>query len=96
MSVYVVAQINITNPDLFKKYGEKVAPIVAQYGGRYLVRGGSLENLEGKLSRNRLVVIEFDSKDSAKRWYTSSEYAPLIKLRQEASEGEVLIVDGVG
>ena len=96
MSVYVVAQINITDPDTFKKYGERVAPTVKQYGGRYLVRGGSMENLEGKFTRSRLVVIEFDSKESAKRWYTSPEYGPLIQLRQQASEGEVLIVDGVG
>lgn len=96
MSVYLVAQIDITDPDTFKKYGERVAPTVEQYGGRYLVRGGSMENLEGKVTRSRLVVIEFDSKESAKRWYTSPEYGPLIKLRQQASEGEVLIVDGVG
>ena len=96
MSVYLVAQIDITDPDTFKTYGERVAPTVEQYGGRYLIRGGSMENLEGKVTRSRLVVIEFDSKESAKRWYTSPEYGPLIKLRQQASEGEVLIVDGVG
>ena len=96
MSVYLVAQIDITDPDTFKKYGERVAPTVEQYGGRYLVRGGSMENLEAKFTRSRLVIIEFDSKESAKRWYTSPEYGPLIKLRQQASEGEVLIVDGVG
>ena len=96
MSAYVIAQIDITDPDLFKKYGEQVAAVVKRYGGRYIVRGGSMDNLEGALARTRLVVIEFDSQEAARRWYTSAEYAPLIELRQKASEGEVVIVEGLG
>jgi len=95
MSAYVVAQIDITDPDDFQKYGAQVAPTVEQYGGRYLVRGGSMENLEGEFRRGRLVVIEFETNEAAKRWYNSPEYAPLIKLRQQASDGEVLVVDGL-
>ena len=96
MSAYVIAQIDITDPDLFKKYGEQVSTVVEHYGGRYIVRGGSMDNMEGALARGRLVVIEFDSQEAAKRWYTSPEYAPLIALRQKASEGEVVIVEGLG
>ena len=96
MSAYVIAQIDITDPDLFKKYGEQVSTVVQRYGGRYIVRGGSMDNMEGALARGRLVVIEFESREAAKRWYTSPEYATLIELRQKSSEGEVVIVEGLG
>ena len=83
MAVYIVGQINITDAEMFKIYSEKVAPTVHQYGGRYLVRG-AVEKLEGNFSGARMVVIGFDSEDAVKRWYTSEEYVPLIKIRQQA------------
>ena len=60
-----------------------------------MVRGGTVDKLEGAFSGNRMVVIEFESADAVKRWYTSEEYVPLIKLRQQASDGDILMVDGV-
>ncbi|MFP6716545.1 MAG: DUF1330 domain-containing protein [Alphaproteobacteria bacterium] len=57
--------------------------------------GGAVEKLEGNFSGARMVVIESDSKDAVKRWYTSEEYVPLIKIRQQASDGDILMVDGV-
>ena len=95
MAVYMIAQLEITDAETFKRYSEQVAATVQQYGGRYLVRGGSVETLEGAVSGRRLVVVEFDSKESAKRWYSSAEYVPLIKLRQSASEGDIVLVDGI-
>ena len=95
MAVYMIAQLEITDAETFKRYSEQVAATVQQYGGRYLVRGGSVETLEGVVSGRRLVVVEFDSKESAKRWYSSEEYVPLIKLRQSASEGDIVLVDGI-
>ena len=95
MTVYLIGQLEITDVDTFRRYSEQVAATVQQYGGRYLVRGGSIETLEGALSGSRLVVVEFVSKESAKRWYSSEEYVPLIKLRQSASEGDIVLVDGV-
>ena len=95
MAVYMIAQLEITDAETFKRYSEQVAATVQQYGGRYLVRGGSVETLEGAVSGRRLVVVEFDSKESAKRWYSSEEYVPLIKLRQSASEGDIVLVDGI-
>tara|TARA_Y100000588_G_C14109928_1_gene862562 strand:- start:485 stop:772 length:288 start_codon:yes stop_codon:yes gene_type:complete len=95
MTAYIIAQIDINDADLFRKYGEKVSAVVERYGGRYIVRGGSIDNLEGALSRGRLVVIEFESQEAAKLWYNSPEYAPLIELRQKSSEGEVVVVEGL-
>ncbi len=60
-----------------------------------MVRGGAVEKLEGNFSGARMVVIEFESADAVKRWYTSEEYVPLIKIRQQASDGDILMVDGV-
>ncbi len=95
MTVYMVGQIDITDLETFKRDSEQVASTVKQYGGQYLVRGGSIEPLEGGLSRTRWVVIEFDSKESVKNWYNSEEYAPLIKLRQSAPEGDLVRVEGL-
>ena len=95
MAAYIIGQINITDAETFKIYSEKVAPTVHQYGGRYLVRGGTVEKLEGNFSGSRIVVIEFESADAVKRWYNSEEYVPLIKIRQQASDGDLLMVDGV-
>ncbi len=95
MSAYILAQIDVTDVDVFKRYSEQVHATVQQYGGRYLVRGGEVEKLEGEFSGRRLVVIEFESSEAAKRWYSSVEYVPLIKLRQSASDGDLLLVDGV-
>ena len=95
MAAYIMGQIDITDVEVFKSYSEKVHPTVQKYGGRYLVRGGEVQKLEGKFSGSRLVVIEFESSEAATRWYTSEEYVPLIKLRQSASDGDLLLVDGV-
>ena len=95
MKAYMMGQIDVTDVEVFKRYSEQVHSTVQQYGGRYLVRGGEVEKLEGEFSGRRLVVIEFESAEAAKRWYTSAEYVPLIKLRQSASDGDLLLVDGV-
>ena len=95
MSAYILGQIDVTDVEVFKRYSEQVYATVQQYGGRYLVRGGEVEKLEGEFSGRRLVVIEFESSEAARRWYSSVEYVPLIKLRQSASGGDLLLVDGV-
>ena len=95
MAAYILGQINVTDAETFKRYSEKVPLTVQQYGGRYLVRGGAVDKLEGTFLGRRMVVIEFQSVEAAKKWYTSEEYAPLIELRRSASDGDLLLVDGV-
>lgn len=95
MSAYLVAQIEITDPDLFKKYSAQVTDVVARHGGRYLVRGGARETLEGSPPERRTVIIAFDDREAALRWYNSEDYAPLLALRQKASRGDLILVDGV-
>ena len=95
MAAYVVAQVKITDPDTFAKYGEQVPGVVAQYGGKYLVRGGKFDTLEGEWDVGRLVVLEFPSMEHVHRFYNSPEYAPLIKLRQQSADTIMSTVEGV-
>ena len=95
MAGYVIAQIEITDAETFGKYRDLVAPTIAKHGGRYLIRGGELTPLEETPPRPRLVVIEFESVEAARRWYDSDDYAPLIKMRQSAAKGSAYIAAGV-
>jgi uncharacterized protein (DUF1330 family) len=94
MAAYVIAEIDITDPATYEEYRKQVPGVIAKYGGKYLVRGGKVEPLEGGWSPKRLAVVEFPSIDQALKFYRSPEYAPLIKLRQKASKGKLLVVEG--
>ena len=68
---------------------------IAAYGGRFVVRGGAAETLEGDWKPARLVVLEFDSLERAKEWWSSPEYAPAKALRQKSSRTRMIVVEGV-
>jgi len=72
-----------------------VLATIEKYGGRFLVRGGAHTTLEGKWRPGRVVIIEFPDMAAAKGWHGSKDYAPLLKLRQTASEGSLIAVEGV-
>ena len=94
MAAYLFADINVTDTAAFDDYRGKVGPLVEKYGGKYLVRGGNSEKVEGDWSPARLVVIEFENMERAKAFYFSSEYKPVMEIRKRASTGNVLLVDG--
>ena len=94
MSAYVIGEIEVTDAAVYEDYRKQVAATVQKYGGRFVVRGGWIEALEGGWSPRRLVVLEFPSMEQAQKWYRSSEYAPLIALRQSASRGKLVLVEG--
>lgn len=94
MAAYIIAQLNVTDPEGFGRYRDAVSPLVAKYGGRYLVRGGATECLEGTWPASRLVVIAFDSFEQAKRFYESADYQEILPLRLNASEGVVILAEG--
>jgi uncharacterized protein (DUF1330 family) len=94
MSAYVIGEIEVTDPATYEEYRRQVPATVAKYGGKFIVRGGKVEPLEGGWSPKRLVALEFPSLEQAQKWYRSPEYAPLIALRQKASRGKLLIVEG--
>ena len=94
MSAYVIAEIEVTDAAMYDDYRKQVAATVQKFGGRFVVRGGKVEALEGGWSPKRLVVLEFPSMEQAQKWYRSSDYAPLIALRQRASRGRLVLVEG--
>ena len=91
---YVIAQINVTDPEAYKDYVAAVSPIVEKYGGEYLVRGGPAQHFEGESIGERTVVIRFPTLQAATEWYHSEEYAPVRKMRQAASTSLQTIVEG--
>ena len=94
MTAYLIANITVTDPERYQPYRERVPGVVAQYGGRFLVRAGTVHPLEGKFDFDRFVAIEFPSIAAARRLYDSPEYAPLLKLRMETTRSQVAFVEG--
>ena len=94
MTAYVIAEVEVTDQALYDEYRRQVPATLEKYGGRFAVRGGKTEPLEGGWAPKRLVMVEFPSMEQALRWYRSPEYAPLIVLRQRASRGRLVAVEG--
>ena len=94
MSAYVIGEIDVTDPAAYEDYRKQVLAVVTKYGGKFLVRGGKVDSKEGGWAPKRIVVLEFPSMEQAQKWYASPEYAPLIKLRQKAAKGRLIIVEG--
>lgn len=94
MPAYVIANLDVTDPQGFEAYRARVPAVIAQYGGKYAVRGGAVTAVEGTSPYKRLVVLEFVTMDALKAFYYSPEYALLIAMRQKASTGDVVLVEG--
>lgn len=94
MAAYVIGEIEVTDPATYEEYRKQVMAVVTKYGGRFIVRGGRVESLEGDWAPKRFVALEFPSMEQARKWYRSPEYAPLIALRQKASRGKLILVEG--
>ena len=94
MAAYVIGEIEVTNPALYEEYRRQVMAVVTKYGGKFIVRGGRVETLEGGWAPKRVVALEFPSMEQAQKWYRSPEYAPLVALRQKASRGKLILVEG--
>jgi len=94
MSAYVIAEIDVVDPAAYEDYRKQVLAVVTKYGGKFIVRGGKIEPKEGGWTPKRIVVVEFSSLAQAQKFYDSPEYAPLIKLRQKASKGKLILVEG--
>ena len=95
MKAYMIAHIEVTNPELMEKYREKVPAIVEKYGGKYLVRGGDSVLLEGDFFKHRMVLLEFPDREAAEKFYNSEEYAPIKQMRLAAGNNTSVIVDGI-
>ena len=92
---YVIAQLTIHDPETYDRYRAQTPAAIERYGGRFVVRGGDPEVLEGENRPGRVVVLEFPSREQAKRFYDSPEYQAILPLRLAAAEGSLLLVEGV-
>jgi uncharacterized protein (DUF1330 family) len=95
MAAYVVLNIEITDPVRYPDYVKVAGETVQLYGGRFLVRGGKAEKLEGSVEPKRIVILEFPSIERAKEWWNSAEYREPKSIRQAASVSETILVEGV-
>jgi uncharacterized protein (DUF1330 family) len=95
MKAYIIADIEIKSEADYIKYRDAVPAVIEKYGGRYLVRGGNPQTLEASWSPTRIVILEFPDMESLQKFYHSQDYAPLIELRQSASKGSMICVQGV-
>jgi uncharacterized protein (DUF1330 family) len=94
MVAYVINDMEVTDPQRLEEYKKLSPATVAQYGGRFLARGGHTEVFEGSWTPKRLVILEFPSVAQAKAWVNSPEYAPARSIRQQASRSNIVVVEG--
>jgi uncharacterized protein (DUF1330 family) len=95
MTVYLIAQVEITDPAAYEAYRAAVPATILAHGGRFVVRAGRQEVLEGPPPPARIVIVAFDSAEAAHRWYDSPEYQAILPLRLRASRASLVLVEGV-
>ena len=95
LSAYIHGQITVTDPARYKEYRQRVPAVLAAHGGRYLVRGGTVEVLEGESTATRQVILEFPDMDHLRGFYPSPEYQELLSIRKAASIGTLIAIEGV-
>ena len=94
MPVYLIADIEVTDPVGYEEYKRRVPAVIAAHGGRYLVRGGASEVLEGTWRPRRSAIIEFADLASMKAFWESAEYRPLRAIRERCSRSNVVVIEG--
>ncbi len=95
MPAYIIVQLTIHDPETYDRYRAETPALIERFGGRFVVRGGDPEVLEGEARPGRVVVLEFPDRERARRFYDSPEYRAILPLRLRAAKGAALIVDGV-
>ena len=95
MPAYFIVDLAIIDAAGFEEYRQLVPATIQQYGGRYIVRGGTAETLEGDWQPARVVVLEFPSLEQAKRWYNSEAYRGPKALRFKTATSKMILVEGV-
>ena len=95
-AVYMIGDVDIKNIEEYKKYMEKVKPMIESYGGEYLIRGGEIDALETNLwEPTRMVLVKFPNKEIAMEWYNSNEYKPYKNIRLNNAISNILMVEGL-
>lgn len=94
MPGYIVARVQVTDPEQYSKYTAVTPQAIARHGGRFLVRGGPVVTLEGQDEHSRIVIIEFPNQEAAVAFYRSTDYQEIKKLREGAAAGQFIAVAG--
>lgn len=95
MAAYVILDISVTDPVRYEDYKRAASETIAKHGGKYLVRGGKHEPLEGTWDLDRIVVLEFENTAKARAWWSSVEYAKAKDIRLSAARAKAVLVEGV-
>lgn len=95
MTAYAILDVEVIDPEGYKDYLKLAPETVKLHGGKYIVRGGKIETLEGEWEAKRLVILEFPSVEHAKNWLNSSEYMPARTLRHQYARTNMIVVEGV-
>ena len=95
MSAYIFVSVEIHDPVRYEDYRKSVLPTIEKFGGRFIVRGGKMEVLEGNWPQRRIVIVEFPFAEIARKWWNSPEYAAPKALRQATSHTDMILVEGV-
>ncbi len=95
MAAYVIFEVVVKNPEQYAQNRDLIQPTLEPYGGRFLVRGGHVECLEGTWNPSRLIVVEFPNLEGAKQWWASDLYRPAKKVRQETTDTNMILVAGI-
>jgi len=95
MPAYFVVELDVADREAMWPYSEAVPATIAQYGGRYLTRGGATELVEDGPEPKRIVILEFPDAAAIKRWYNSPEYQKILPGRLQNASGRAFIVEGV-
>ncbi|WP_397543175.1 DUF1330 domain-containing protein [Roseovarius salis] len=94
MTAYIIARINVTDPDDYATYASQTVALAEKYGGRFLVKGGPQTQLEGN-SPDRHVIVAFPNRQAALDWYNSDDYRRILPIALSSSERDIVVVDGV-
>jgi uncharacterized protein (DUF1330 family) len=95
MKAYIIVDVAIKDPAMYEDYKKLTPASLAPFDGKFVVRGGETETLEGEWQPGRFVILEFPSKQKAKDWWSSVGYAPAKAIRQAASKTQMILVEGV-
>ena len=95
MPAFVIVEIEVRDPEAYETYRSLVPASLDAYGGKFIARGGSTENLEGDWTPERIVVLEFPSLERAKQWWDSPEYRDAKAIRMRAARTRMIAIDGV-
>ncbi len=93
MPAFVLAEIKIQDPEVYKQYASKTPETLQKHGGEFVIRGQEVHVLEGEWNEDRLVLLKFRDASAAQAWYDSDDYQAVRGLRAQASEGRLLLVE---